>query len=119
MLAHRRWIRREQGSEEVADALARGDLEAAPVDAADRQMLRYAAKRTLHPSDVCEDDIHALRQVGFEDAAIADMAVATAMYAFMNRVVDGLGRALPRGMDREAERLGLLPSSSDRTGAAG
>ena len=83
-------------------------LESAPVDDADRQMLTYAGKLTLHPTEVSERDLDALRQMGFDDAAISDIAVSTAMYAFMNRVVDGLGRALPRGMDREAERLGLV-----------
>ena len=71
-------------------------------------MLRYAAKLTLHPSDIGPHDLDALRGVGFDDAAISDIAVTTAMYAFMNRVVDGLGRELPRGMDKEAMRLGLL-----------
>jgi alkylhydroperoxidase family enzyme len=82
-------------------------------------MLRYAAKLTRHPVEVNEGDLDTLRRAGFNDAAISDIAVSTALYAFMNRIVDGLGRALPRGMDREAERLGLLPPNSDRIGADG
>ena len=81
-------------------------------------MLSYAAKLTRQPKEISERDLDALRQVGFNDAAISDIAVSTAMYAFMNRVVDGLGRELPRGMDREAERLGLvLPNGIEKSDA--
>ncbi len=82
-------------------------------------MLTYAAKLTLHPKEISERDLDALRQVGFDDAAISDIAVSTAMYAFMNRVVDGLGRELPRGMDREAERLGLIHPNGVEDSVAG
>ena len=75
-------------------------------------MLDYAAKLTLHSSKIGEHDIQALRGVGFDDATISDIAVAVALYAFMNRVVDGLGRELPRGMDQEARRLGLTHSDT-------
>jgi alkylhydroperoxidase family enzyme len=76
-------------------------------------MLEYAAKLTRVPASVAADDIARLRAVGFDDRAIGDMATITALYAFMNRVTDGLGCQLPRGMDLEAERLGLVETRGE------
>ena len=47
-----------------------------------------------------------LRGAGFNDAEITDIANTTAQYAFTNRVVDGLGAEIPRGLARDMERLG-------------
>jgi uncharacterized peroxidase-related enzyme len=54
-------------------------------------MLDYAAKLTLTPSAVTRDDVQALREAGFDDRAILDMAQITAYFAFVNRLADGLG----------------------------
>jgi alkylhydroperoxidase family enzyme len=75
-------------------------------------MLDYAKKLTLNPSSVIDADVQRLRDTGFDDEAIGAIAVITALYAFMNRVTDGLGCELPRGMDREAERLGLIQTAT-------
>lgn len=71
-------------------------------------MLNYAEKLTLNPSGVTSEDVDALRSAGFDDEAIGMIAITAALYAFMNRVTDGLGCSLPRGMDKEARRLGLI-----------
>jgi alkylhydroperoxidase family enzyme len=71
-------------------------------------MLQYVRKLTLTPAQVDKSDIERLRRAGFGDEAIGDIALTAAIYAMMNRVVDGLGDNLPRGMEREADRLGLL-----------
>ncbi len=57
-------------------------------------MLDYAAKLTLTPTAVTEADVIALRNVGFNDRAILDIAVITAYYAYVNRIADGLGVSL-------------------------
>jgi uncharacterized peroxidase-related enzyme len=61
---------------------------------ADRAMLDYAAKLTLTPSAMQEADVQALRQVGFDDRAILDIAQIVAYYAYVNRIADGLGVTL-------------------------
>lgn len=71
-------------------------------------MLLYVEKLTMTPAHVEERDVDRLRHAGFDDQAIGDIALTAAIYAMMNRVVDGLGDDLPRGMEREAERLGLI-----------
>ena len=60
-------------------------------DAADTAMLDYAEKLTLTPSAVGQDDVDGLRQAGFSDADILDMAQVTAYFAFVNRIAEGLG----------------------------
>ena len=67
------------------------DWHTADLSAADRQMLTYTEKLTLTPWDMVEDDVIALREVGFSDAAILDINQVTGYYAFVNRLADGLG----------------------------
>lgn len=54
-------------------------------------MLTYAVKLTREPGSICEDDVAALRDQGFSDRDILDIAEVTAYYAYVNRIADGLG----------------------------
>ncbi len=54
-------------------------------------MLDYAAKLTREPWATQEEDVAALREAGFEDAAILDINQVAAYFAFVNRLADGLG----------------------------
>ncbi|MBT3669044.1 MAG: peroxidase [Chloroflexi bacterium] len=54
-------------------------------------MLKYAEKLTVFPWEMAEEDVLALREVGFVDSAILDINQVTAYYAYANRLVDGLG----------------------------
>ena len=57
-------------------------------------MLDYAAKLTRTPGDMVEGDVGALRESGFSDRAILDIAQVVAYYAYVNRIADGLGVSL-------------------------
>ena len=57
-------------------------------------MLDYAAKLTRTPWEMSEDDVAALREAGFNDRAILDIAQVVAYYAYVNRIADGLGVSL-------------------------
>lgn len=70
-------------------------------------MLAYVDKLTRRPGEMTEADVQALRAAGYDDTGIGDIATVTATYAFMNRIVDGLGCSLPRGWKEEAMRLGI------------
>lgn len=72
------------------------DYTQAQLSPADRAMLDYAAKLTRTPALMTETDIAALREAGFDDRAILDIAQITAYYAYANRLVDGLGATLER-----------------------
>ena len=72
------------------------DYSQADLRPADRQMLDYAAKLTRAPWDMAEADVAQLRDVGFSDRAILDIAQVVAYYAYVNRIADGLGVSLER-----------------------
>jgi uncharacterized peroxidase-related enzyme len=67
------------------------DYTLASLPPADRAMLDYAAKLTLTPAKVTRQDVQTLRDAGFDDRAILDIAQITAYFAFVNRTTDGLG----------------------------
>lgn len=70
-------------------------------------MLEYCYKLALTPGQMTEADVARLRDAGFSDAAIGDIAANTALFAFFNRIVDGLGASLDSGMEAEARKLGI------------
>jgi uncharacterized peroxidase-related enzyme len=76
--------------DELLDQL-KEDYRQAPLPAADRAMVDYVAKLTLTPAAVTQDDVQTLREAGFDDRAILDMAQITSYFAFVNRMADGLG----------------------------
>ena len=78
------------------------DYRRAPLAPADRSMLDYAVKLTRTPWEMSQEDVQALRRAGFSDAAILDVNQVTGYYAFVNRLVDGLGVEL-EGFWKEGE----------------
>ncbi len=54
-------------------------------------MLDYVEKLTREPSSVSQADVSELRNHGFTDADVLDIAQIAAYYAFVNRLADGLG----------------------------
>jgi uncharacterized peroxidase-related enzyme len=55
------------------------------------RMLSYALKLTTSPSQVSDDDIQELKDVGYDDRDILDMNLIAAYFNFINRVALGLG----------------------------
>ena len=70
------------------------DYTSAPLEPADRQMVDYVVGLTRNPSAMHDRDVDALRQVGFSERAILDIAQITAYFAFVNRLAKGLGVTL-------------------------
>ncbi|GAC1485724.1 MAG: hypothetical protein NVS1B1_00210 [Candidatus Limnocylindrales bacterium] len=102
-----RWVGRLTHDESLAGAIASGDLDHPSIGAPERALLFYVEKLTLRPGEVERGDLDELRVQGFSDAAIGDIALNAALFAFMNRIVDGLGGALEGDMRAAAVRLGL------------
>ena len=67
------------------------DFRTAPLCTVDRAMLAYAAKLTTAPATVAREDIERLRQLGLSDGAIVEIATQTALFNYLNRVIQGLG----------------------------
>ncbi len=74
----------------LAGALAE-DYEAAPIDDADKVMLRYVDKLTRTPAKMTKQDVTTLHEAGFSDSAVLDICQVAGYYAFVNRLADGLG----------------------------
>jgi len=78
-------------TEEIVEALARGDLSAAPVTDAERLLLALVEKVTRHAYRTTDEDIEGLRAAGWTDPQIAEAVYVTALFAFFNRVADAFG----------------------------
>jgi len=90
MTHHGESLRRLVGDDELLARL-KDDFTRADLCDEDRIMLRYASKLTRSPSTVREADVDALREAGFNDRAILDIAQITAYFAFVTRMAEGLG----------------------------
>ncbi|SHG59114.1 carboxymuconolactone decarboxylase family protein [Cognatishimia maritima] len=91
----------------IGAAIKAGDIDAVPVDDAQKQAMRYAQKLTQTPSAMNEADIQALRDVGFEDGEILEINQVTAYFSYANRTVLGLG------CSTKGDIIGLSPNNSD------
>ena len=82
-------------SEEVAAALAAGDLERAPLPDAERELMRFVQTVTLHAYRTTDEDVARLREAGWTDPQIAEAVYIIALFAFFNRVADAFGITSP------------------------
>ena len=90
---HRRGLRRLLKDDDLVAAVE-ADWQTAPLSDARRAMLTYAVKLTRTPGDMVEADVVALRDAGFSDRDVLDIAEVTGYYAYANRIADGLGIAI-------------------------
>jgi uncharacterized peroxidase-related enzyme len=65
-----------------------------------RILLAYAAKLTLDPKDITQDDIGDLRDAGLTDQEILRATLIAAYFNFSNRISLGLGVDLEEGKTR-------------------
>ncbi len=72
-------------------ALARGDLAAAPVTTAERALLQFTELVTREAHRTRRSDTDKLRAQGWTDEQIAEAVYIIAMFAFFNRVADAFG----------------------------
>ena len=94
MTHHRRGLRRLLKDDDQLAAIEQDFEAAGKANVLSLQrvlMLRYASKLTLHPESLVEADVVALREEGWTDRDILEIAEATAYYAYVNRIAQGLG----------------------------
>jgi len=95
----------------VASAI--DDLEAAPIASKMKPVLRYARKLTQQPGGVTQPDADAIFAAGWDETALYHTVAVTALFNFMNRLVEGVGIELdPSYVKPASERLakgGYLP----------
>jgi len=88
--AHSAALRKLTKDPALADAIA-ADHRAAPLEPRTRAMLDYAVKLTLRPTRMSEEDVAALRDAGWTDEDVMDIAEVTGMFNLTNRMASGLG----------------------------
>jgi uncharacterized peroxidase-related enzyme len=90
IVSHSAALRKLTEDPMLADQLATG-YKYADLEPRERAMLDFAVKLT-EASDRCTDeDIAALREIGWSDEEIMDIAQVAAMFNFTNRLASGLG----------------------------
>lgn len=67
------------------------DYRTARLSEADRGMLDFVEKLTRSPGKMVAEDVATLRTLGFDDATVLDIVQITALFAYFNRLADGLG----------------------------
>lgn len=73
-------------------------------------MLHYAEKLTREPATMSADDVDALRQAGLNDREVHDVTHVAAYFAYVNRMVLGLGAELGTGEGTVGQWPGSNPT---------
>jgi uncharacterized peroxidase-related enzyme len=90
VVSHSAALRKLTEDPVLADQLATG-YKHAPLDDKELAMLDFAVRLTEESHRMTEDDVDALRRVGWSDEEIMDIAQVAAMFNFTNRLASGLG----------------------------
>jgi len=90
VVSHSAALRKLTGDPVLADQIATNHRYA-PLEPGEHAMLEYALKLTADSSSCTEDDVGELREAGWSDEDILDIAQVAAMFNFTNRLASGLG----------------------------
>jgi len=84
------WYLQLQGEEfgDAAQAFRDGDLDAARVTPAERKLLEFVGTLTRHAYRITDEQVQGLRDVGWNDAQIAEAVYEGAIYNFLVRLAD-------------------------------
>ena len=97
----------EVKSKAIRQAIEARNIDAAPLDEAQKCALDYARQITRDPGGMQEDIIYRLRAAGYSDGEILEINQVTAYFNYANRTVLGLG------CSTDGDILGLSPNKSD------
>lgn len=90
--AHSAALRKLTKDAALADQIA-VDHNAAAIPERTKTALDYAVKLTREPAAMCEADVQRLRDAGWTDEDVMDIAEVTGMFNMSNRMASGLGWA--------------------------
>ena len=88
-------------------AIETRNLDAAPLDVAQKLAMDYARILTRDPAGLTKDHTIALRKAGYTDGEILEINQVSAYFSYANRTVLGLG------CSTKGDILGLSPNKSD------
>ena len=90
MVSHSAFLRKLTGNPLLVEQL-RTNYAYAEIEPRERAMLDFAVKLTERSSGCTEEDVEALREAGWADEDVMDIAEVAAMFNFTNRLASGLG----------------------------
>ena len=96
----------------IHQALARADLDEAPLEQPERELLKFVRLVTLHAYKTTDEDVERLREHGWTDPQIAECVYITALFAFFNRVADAFGLEDPNYFQQPPARNSTTPDPS-------
>lgn len=85
----------------MAEALRRGDLEAADLDRPHRLLLEFVETITRHAYRVTDDQVQGLREAGWSDEQIAEAVYDAALFNLFVRLADAFGIEPPARYEPE------------------
>ena len=91
----------------IREAVENRNVNAAPVDDAQKLAMDYARKLTIAPWELAETDVSNLRTAGYSDGEILEINQVSAYFSYANRTVLGLG------CSTDGDIIGLSPNNSD------
>jgi uncharacterized peroxidase-related enzyme len=92
MVSHSAFLRKLTGDPLLVEQL-RTNYAYADLEPGERAMLDFAVKLTERSSSCTEADVQVLREAGWSDEDVMDIAEVAAMFNFTNRLASGLGWA--------------------------
>lgn len=90
IVSHSAALRKLTKDPALSDQIA-SDYKAADLEPRERAMLDFAVTLTKASADMTDADVDALREAGWTDEDIFDIAQVAAMFNFTNRLASGLG----------------------------
>ena len=90
MVSHSAYLRKLTGDPVLVEQL-RTNYKYADLEPRERAMLDFAVKLTEQSAACTEADVEALREAGWSDEDVMDIAEVAAMFNFTNRLASGLG----------------------------
>jgi uncharacterized peroxidase-related enzyme len=90
IVSHSAYLRKLTGDPVLVEQL-RTNYKYAELEPRERAMLDFAVKLTEQSAACTEADVEALREAGWTDEDVMDIAEVAAMFNFTNRLASGLG----------------------------
>lgn len=75
----------------MIEALKQGDVAGADLNPQDRALMEFVELVTRHAYRTTPEDVQRLRDLGWQEAQIAEAVYVTGLFAMFNRVADAFG----------------------------
>lgn len=99
---------------ETAQALRAGDLDLAPISPAERLLLEFVGTLTRHAYRITDQQVQALRDVGWSDAQIAEAVYDGALFNLLVRLADAFDIHPPALFDPDGTPTAVTTESPGR-----